>query len=87
MQSLVDERVRVVAGLKELGWQIPETQGNFVWLPLGERAQEFADFAGGQALSVRAFAGEGVRVSIGEVEANTRFLQVCAAFDRSSGAS
>ena len=41
---------------------------------LGENSAEFAELAGEQALSVRAFAGEGVRVSIGEVEANTRFL-------------
>ncbi|MFD1212202.1 histidinol-phosphate transaminase [Arthrobacter sp. GCM10027362] len=80
VQGLVDERERVVAGLKELGWKIPESQGNFVWLPLGDRAQEFAEFAGRQALSVRAFDGEGVRVSIGEAEANTRFLQLCAAY-------
>lgn len=87
VQSLVDERERVAAGLKALGWKIPDTQGNFVWLPLGARAQEFADFAGQQALSVRAFAGEGVRVSIGEVEANTRFLQVCAAYAEVHGLS
>lgn len=87
VQSLVDERERVVAGLKDLGWKIPETQANFVWLPLGEKAQDFAEFAGKQALSVRAFAGDGVRVSIGEVEANTRFLQLCAAYAEAQSAS
>ncbi|NKX55678.1 histidinol-phosphate transaminase [Arthrobacter mobilis] len=87
VQSLVDERERVVAGLRELGWEFPETQGNFVWLPLGARAEEFAEFAGRQALSVRAFAGEGVRVSIGEVEANSRFLELCAAYVQARTAS
>nr|WP_150110000.1 histidinol-phosphate transaminase [Arthrobacter crystallopoietes] len=87
VQSLVDERERVVAGLKDLGWKFPESQGNFVWLPLGDDAQDFAEFAGTQALSVRAFPGEGVRVSIGEVEANTRFLALCASYPKGPGAS
>ena len=87
VQSLVDERDRVVAGLSELGWKIPESQGNFVWLPLGENAQDFAAYAGEQALSVRAFPNEGVRVSIGEVEANTRFLSLCANYTKGPGVS
>ncbi|WP_309081605.1 histidinol-phosphate transaminase [Zhihengliuella sp.] len=77
VDSLVAERERVVAGLQEIGWEIPTTQANFVWLNLGEHAVDFAEYAGRHALSVRAFAGEGVRVSVGEVEANTRFLDIC----------
>lgn len=80
VQTVVDERERVVAALAEAGWDVPETHANFVWLPLGERAAEFAAAAGEKALSVRAFAGEGVRVSIGEREANDRFLEVARAF-------
>jgi histidinol-phosphate aminotransferase len=38
--------------------------------------------AGERALSVRAFANEGVRVSIGETEANTRFLELCAIYTK-----
>jgi histidinol-phosphate aminotransferase len=76
-----------VAGLSELGWKIPESQGNFVWLPLGANAQDFAAYAGEQALSVRAFPNEGVRVSIGEVEANTRFLALCANYTKGPGVS
>ncbi|GHD04950.1 histidinol-phosphate transaminase [Zhihengliuella salsuginis] len=77
VESLVQERNRVVAGLAEIGWEIPEPQGNFVWLKLGEKAVDFAEYAGTHALSVRAFADEGVRVSIGEPEANSRFLEIC----------
>ncbi|WP_426300758.1 histidinol-phosphate transaminase [Arthrobacter sp. R-11] len=80
VQGLVDERDRVVAGLRELGWFVPEAQGNFVWLNLGEHSTGFAELAGERALSVRAFANEGVRVSIGEVEANTRFLELCGGY-------
>nr|WP_249336092.1 histidinol-phosphate transaminase [Sinomonas gamaensis] len=87
VQSLVDERDRVVAGLRELGWSVPDAQGNFVWLELGEATPEFAALAASQALSVRAFGTEGVRVSIGEVEANTRFLDLCRTFTKAPAAS
>jgi len=82
VQSLVDERDRVTAGLRELGWFVPEAQGNFVWLNLGANSAEFAALAAERALSVRAFGEEGVRVSIGETEANTRFLELCAIYTK-----
>ena len=82
VQTLVDERTRVMAGLRDLGWAVPEAQGNFVWLNLGGDSTGFAEFAGAQALSVRAFAGDGVRVSIGEEEANSRFLRLCADYTK-----
>jgi histidinol-phosphate aminotransferase len=82
VQSLVNERTRVVAGLKALGWGIPDAQGNFIWLDLGPNTQDFAAVALEHALSVRPFGDEGVRVTIGEVEANTRFLEICAAYTK-----
>ncbi|MGG5173102.1 histidinol-phosphate transaminase [Pseudarthrobacter sp. J1738] len=82
VQSIVDERERVVDGLKDLGWDIPQAEGNFVWLNVGDNSAEFAALAAEHALSVRAFAGEGVRVSIGEPEANTRFLAMCAGYTK-----
>jgi len=82
VQTLVDERDRVTAGLRDLGWFVPEAQGNFVWLDLGANSAEFAGLAAERALSVRAFGDEGVRVSIGETEANTRFLELCAVYTK-----
>ena len=77
VQTLVDERVRVTERLRQLGWAVPDAQGNFVWLALGTDSADFAASAGARGLSVRAFPGEGVRVSIGEEEANSRFLELC----------
>jgi histidinol-phosphate aminotransferase len=82
VQRLVDERDRVTAGLRSLGWAVPDAQGNFVWLDFGADSADFAELAGTQALSVRAFGGEGVRVSIGEEEANSRFLALCANYTK-----
>ncbi len=77
VEGLVSERERVVAALSEQGWKIPSTQANFVWLPLGANTEQFVERANAVALSVRGFADEGVRVSIGEVEANDRFIELC----------
>lgn len=87
VQTIVDERIRVVSGLRERGWRIPDAEGNFVWLALGENTPEFAALAEQQGLSVRAFGVEGIRVSIGEPEANSRFLQLCADYGGGPGAS
>ncbi len=77
---LVAERERIVQALAELvQWPVPQAQGNFVWLPLGDDAAPFAAACDAAGVSVRPFAGDGVRVTVGEPEANNRFLEVAAA--------
>ena len=49
--------------LREQGWDVPDAQGNFVWLPLGDRTVDFAAAAEEAGVMVRPFAGEGARVS------------------------
>ncbi|MFI6470503.1 histidinol-phosphate transaminase [Streptomyces sp. NPDC050516] len=78
--SLVCERERVYEGLLQQGWTVPETQANFVWLRLGERTVDFAAACEAAGVVVRPFAGEGVRVTIGESEANDLFLKVAEGF-------
>jgi histidinol-phosphate aminotransferase len=80
VDALVAERTRVVDGLRAAGWDVPEAQGNFVWLELGGRTLDFAAAADEAGIVVRPFAGEGCRVSIGEEEANDRLLEVARAF-------
>ncbi|MEE1929976.1 histidinol-phosphate transaminase [Streptomyces sp. TRM 70351] len=78
--ALVAERGRVAGELAAQGWTLPDSQANFVWLRLGERTADFAEAAEEAGVVVRPFAGEGARVTIGEVEANDRFLRVAAEF-------
>ncbi|MGW0534686.1 histidinol-phosphate transaminase [Streptomyces sp. NPDC003032] len=78
--SLVAERTRVVEALREQGWTVPETQANFVWLRLGDRATDFAAACERAGVVVRPFAGEGMRATIGETEANDVFLAAAEAF-------
>lgn len=78
--SLVGERARVQRTLAEQGWDVPESQANFVWLRLGERTLDFAAVCERAGVVVRPFAGEGVRVTIGENEANDLFLKVTESY-------
>ncbi|MEU7422133.1 histidinol-phosphate transaminase [Streptomyces sp. NPDC048362] len=80
--SLVCERTRVVDALRAQGWTVPETQANFVWLRLGERTAAFAQACEQHGVVVRPFPGEGVRVTVGETEANDIFLKAAEGFRR-----
>jgi histidinol-phosphate aminotransferase len=75
----VAERQRVTAALADLGYAVPRSEANFVWLPLREASTDFAERCAAGAVIVRPFAGEGVRVTIGLPEENDRFLALVAA--------
>ncbi|MCL3816987.1 histidinol-phosphate transaminase [Aeromicrobium wangtongii] len=72
VELIVQERVAVVETLRKQGWDVPDTEANFVWLPLGEDAMDFALAC--DPVSVRPFLGEGVRVSIGMPEVNAQLV-------------
>ncbi|EHR59171.1 histidinol-phosphate transaminase [Saccharomonospora cyanea] len=78
--DIVAERTRVHETLRDLGYEVPETLANFVWLPLGERTTAFAEHSLEHKVVVRPFAGEGVRVTIGTREENDTFLEAARAF-------
>ncbi len=78
--ALVVERTRVTTALAEHGWTLPDAQGNFVWFPLGDAANDFAESCDAAGISVRPFAGDGVRASIGEPEANDLLIEVARAW-------
>lgn len=73
------ERDRVRAGLLELGFDVPPSGGNYLWVPLGERNQEFVARLAAHGVGVREVAG-GVRVSTGLPEANDAVLAAAAEF-------
>jgi histidinol-phosphate aminotransferase len=80
VEGIVAERGRVVQALREQGFAVPDAQGNFVWLALGERTADFAGAAERAGVMVRPFPGEGARVSIGEPAGNDVLLEVTASF-------
>ncbi len=71
---VVAERSRVLAGLRAAGWAPTESFGNFIWLRTGERTGEIDAALREGGVVVRAFAGDGLRVTIGSAEMNDRFL-------------
>ncbi len=76
VDALVAERERMVTALRQQGWDVADTQANFVWLELGERTGTIAAECSARGLLVRPFAGEGIRVSVGEPEATDLFLEL-----------
>jgi histidinol-phosphate aminotransferase len=76
VESIVKEREVMLVALREQGWDVPEAQGNFVWLALGDDAMEFA--AACDPVSVRPFAGDGVRISVGDPAVNAEFIALAA---------
>jgi len=80
VESLVIIRSWFESALRDLGFEISASQANFVWLPLGERSEQFAQQCSDSAVAVRTFAGEGVRISIGEREALEVLLPICAQY-------
>ena len=80
VETVVKERDRVRSALLADGWTVPATEANFVWLRLGEHTSPFAEECDRASISVRPFAGEGARISIGTPEANDAFLAVAHAY-------
>ena len=76
VRHLSQERDRVWQALADQGWDIHPSHANFVWLRLGERAQEFAQACDAAGITIRAFPDEGVRISVAEKEANDRVIDV-----------
>lgn len=76
VEGIITERERVVAALTASGWNLPDAQGNFVWIAAGDRTAELVAHFGSQPrpILVRPFAGEGVRLTIGTPEENDSAL-------------
>ena len=76
---IVERRDRLAAGLREIGWKVPDAQANFVWLRTQERTDEIAAAFDAADLIVRPFPGDGIRISVGEEESIARVLEVAQA--------
>ena len=75
---IVERRTRLRDGLRAQGWDVPDAQGNFVWLPTGERTDQVAAAFVEADLIVRPFSGDGIRISVGEDASVERVLALAA---------
>jgi histidinol-phosphate aminotransferase len=72
--AVTAERGRLTAALRDRGFDIADSQANFVWLPVAEEAAGLAAALEARAVITRPFAGEGVRVTVGTPEEDDVFL-------------
>ena len=74
--AIAERRTRLRDGLLSQGWNVPEAQGNFVWLATGEQTAFCVDRFFEAGVAVRGFAPDGIRVSVGEEESVDRVLKI-----------
>jgi histidinol-phosphate aminotransferase len=81
-EQVISERSRVTDALRGFGYEVPTSQANFVWLPLRERAADFAAHTESNKVIVRAFSEStgGVRATIGSPAENDAFLAAAETF-------
>ena len=72
--AVVDERERVRVALLAAGYEVPLSEANFVWLPLGDKSTDFGTRSAEAGSLVRPYGTDGVRVTIGDPHENDHFL-------------
>jgi histidinol-phosphate aminotransferase len=87
--ELVKARDALAVGLRDLGLEIPDAQGNFVWLPGGPQTEAYAAAFGRAGVAVRSYSSggewDGLRITVGEPAANELVLRVAAALAEPTG--
>ncbi|MDT7547383.1 MAG: histidinol-phosphate aminotransferase [Actinomycetota bacterium] len=58
------EREPLRTALRDLGYDVPPAQGNFVWLPVGPDTLRVADVFDQAGVLVRPFDGDGIRITV-----------------------
>lgn len=74
VESVRSGRRHLRTELTRRGIETPPSGGNFVWIPVGDRATALDTACVTHGVSVRAFAGEGVRVTVGDLTAENAVL-------------
>jgi len=74
------QRAEVERLVADHGVPVVPSQANFVWLPLGAASAELGRLCAEQGVSTRVFAGEGIRVSVGEPELPARLAAALGSF-------
>jgi histidinol-phosphate aminotransferase len=84
--DLIKTRDALAVGLRNLGFDVPDAQGNFVWLPGGPHTAAYAAAFAHAGLIVRPYASggdwDGLRITVGEPAANARVLEIAATLAR-----
>ncbi|MGG7465320.1 histidinol-phosphate transaminase [Plantibacter sp. YIM 135347] len=81
LQDRVDhvlvERARLIAAARDAGWDVPDSHANFIWLRTDDELQHrLTDAFDDADILVRAYPGDGVRISIADAASNDRVVRV-----------
>ncbi|WP_234996366.1 histidinol-phosphate transaminase [Demequina sp. NBRC 110054] len=76
--DVVAQRDRLVAALRGQGWDVPDAQGNFVWVAAGDSTDALGRVLYDNGISAREFEGEGVRITVGSSDATDAVIAACA---------
>lgn len=78
--AVKQERARMAAQLEAQGWKLQTSQGNFLWIraddELRTRLMDAFDRTG---ILVRAYQGDGVRITVADAASNDRVLRILEA--------
>ncbi|MFC9786978.1 histidinol-phosphate transaminase [Rhodococcus sp. NPDC127528] len=72
--GIVAERRRMRDTLLGAGYEVPASNANFIWLPLGDRSAEFSEASAAAGVLIRPYGTDGVRITIGDPDENDAFL-------------
>ena len=78
VKDICTRRDALVADLNACGLSVPASQANFVWLPEESLRPGFTESLERQGVSVRRFPGDGIRITVGEVEAVRRVVEAAS---------
>lgn len=74
------ERARMAKELAAQGWRLQPSQGNFLWIRAdGQLLAKLVDAFNGAGIMVRAYQGDGVRITVADPASNNRVLRILEA--------
>jgi histidinol-phosphate aminotransferase len=76
VDEVIAERVRLARALEALGFPVPQSEANFMWLDVPDEAVALGAFSERRGVVLRVFAGLGVRITVGTRDENDRVLKV-----------
>jgi histidinol-phosphate aminotransferase len=62
--AVVREREPLRTALRDLGYDVPPSQGNFVWLPTGTDTMRVSQVFDDVGVLTRPFDGDGIRITV-----------------------
>ncbi|UXM93476.1 histidinol-phosphate transaminase [Paenarthrobacter sp. JL.01a] len=81
VSGVKEERDRISTQLDAMGWELRPSQGNFIWIRAdNELLATLTDAFTSAGILVRAYAGDGIRITVANPSSSDRVLRVLTRF-------